>query len=97
MTNEQIDRLGTDLANRTMTYAAAMLRKKGLGSKDVDLDALVIALRREIKNRIDEIFEESEKLSKGGMGGWVAELVNAHCMDAATEALVSIGIDMGTK
>jgi hypothetical protein len=72
----------------TMRAAAEQLRPRG-GSKAVDIDKLVLALRRECKVAIEEVMSQAKDLLSVSPG-WQKQAVNLACNNAARRAIASL-------
>jgi hypothetical protein len=84
-----IDNLGTLIAETAMKAAADLLIQQGR-AKSVDVDALIVALRRESRGAIDRILDQGKTLIDSGNPGWLDAMVRAECFEAAKAAVASL-------
>ena len=78
--------IGTIVAEGTMKAATEILCARGLSTKDIDVDRLVLALRREAKIAVKAVVADAKDALDTVGAAWAHELINAECVDAARRA-----------
>lgn len=89
MTNQQIDNLGSSIAEAVMVAAVEILHSQGK-TDSVDLDALCAALRTEGKAVVDTILADGKALLDAGRAAYLTELFKVEAISAARRAVEAV-------
>ena len=90
MTDAQLDRIASIIANATMVAAIEYARKIGKAEQLRDsatLDRLVTELKRQAVAASDRILDQGKTLVGGGMANWAGTLVQTECATAGIAAV----------
>ena len=76
------------ICDGTIRAAILILRSKGIDPESLDLNKLTAELRTELKARIAEFLNEWKAALDAHLSeGWIKELMNVQCNQAALAAL----------
>jgi hypothetical protein len=78
--------LGTAIADATMRAAAETIRATGRDPMSVDVDALMVACRREAKAALRTVLDDGKALLDGGRSSWLSTLMATECSAAGRRA-----------
>ncbi len=82
--------LGKAIAETTMAAAADILHRRGQTADDIDLDALVEAIRTEGKAALHRILDDGKALLDSGRSLWLETLMRTECVAAAKAAVDAV-------
>jgi len=82
-----VDNLGTVIANATMLAASEILKSKGRSADDVAMDKLIDELRTQAKAAASRILDQGKVLLDSGRTGWLDTLLKVECAEAARKAV----------
>lgn len=83
-----MDQFAEKFAVSVMEQAVQLTRTKGIVVTDID--AFLVALRREAKASLSDILDDGKALVYGGQTGWLPTLVRVKAYEAATKAVEAI-------
>ena len=82
--------LGTVIADTTLKAAAETIRATGRDPMGVDVDALMVACRREAKVALNAIMSDGKALIDGGRASWLNTLLITECTAAGQRAAADV-------
>lgn len=82
--------LGTVMAEGAMKASVEILRAQNRDLASVDVDALVLALKREVKAALTTVLDDGKVLMDAGRSGWLDALVKAEIVGAAQRAVATV-------
>jgi len=80
------------LADGTIRAAGLILLDKGIKIKDIDCEALTVAIKATLKTAIPDVLKEWEDATNAHLSdAWLRELMNAQANELAIKSLKSLG------
>lgn len=82
--------LATVMVNGAMRAAVEILRAQGRDLASIDIDALVDALKREVKVALAAVLDDGRALIDAGRSAWLETLVKTETVAAAQRAVAAV-------